>query len=120
MRRARCASSTKSPSERAPRGTRERTSLTPARVLSLALAALIVGRAWVLAMNPVSMTLVVAPLVLLIWFPAQVDDYTYGLWDRGNRIDAHTPAFLISGFGWMVLLLLAVLLFRSHGAHPPH
>jgi hypothetical protein len=117
MRHAHCASSTKSPSERAAR---ERTALTIARALSLALAVLILGRAWMLSMNPVSMALCVVPLLVLIWFPAEVDDYTYGLWDRGNRIDTHTPKFLISGFGWMVLLLLAVVLWRTHTAHAPH
>lgn len=30
--------------------------------------------------------------LLLIWFPEQVDDYTFGTWDKGNRINVHTEA----------------------------
>lgn len=51
--------------------------------------------------------------MLLIWFPAKIDEFVFGSWHRGYRIDEHTPAFLIAGFGWFVLLSFVSLLFYS-------
>jgi hypothetical protein len=56
---------------------------------------------------------VVAPLVL-IWFPEQIDEYTFGTWDKGNRIDRHTPPVMIVMFGWVILLLEASIVFYPH------
>ena len=42
--------------------------------------------------------------VLMIWFPKEINDYTLGLTGEGGTIDKPTPAFIISGFGWLVLL----------------
>lgn len=51
------------------------------------------------------------PPIILIWFPEQVDEYTFGLWDQGNRIDSHTPPLMIAIFGWFILLLEASIIF---------
>jgi len=47
----------------------------------------------------------------LIFFSKQLDDITFGTTLRGGQINAHTPAFLIAGFGWVLLLCLSALLF---------
>jgi hypothetical protein len=55
--------------------------------------------------------LALAAPIVLIWFPEQVDDYTFGMWDKGNRIDVHTPPLMIAIFGWALLLLEASVVF---------
>ncbi len=42
--------------------------------------------------------------VLMIWFPQEINDFTLGTTGEGGTIDKPTPAFLISGFGWLVLV----------------
>jgi hypothetical protein len=83
------------------------------RSLSILVAAAALWR----ALNvPSGLWLVVVgtgPALLLIWFPEQVDDYTFGTWTRGGRIDAHTPPFLIAAAGWVLLLLCAAVLFHA-------
>ena len=37
-------------------------------------------------------TLVCGPGLALIWFPEQIDDFTYGAWYRGYQVDSHTPS----------------------------
>ena len=77
--------------------------------------ALLVAIATLLRIGPKSSALaymfVMIPPIILIWFPELVDDYTFGLWDRGNRIDSHTPALMIEIFGWVILLLEASIIF---------
>jgi len=46
--------------------------------------------------------------ILLIWFPEDVNELTLGSWTKGAQIDVPTPAFLIAGFGWAVLLALFI------------
>jgi hypothetical protein len=52
--------------------------------------------------------------LIMIWFPAAIDELTFGQWTRGGQIDAHTPPFLIAAVGWILLVLITYLLF-SHG-----
>jgi hypothetical protein len=47
----------------------------------------------------------------LIFFAKQIDEITFGTWQRGYQIDRHTPPFLIAGFGWVLLLSFSALLF---------
>ena len=47
----------------------------------------------------------------LIFFSSQLDDISFGKTQPGYQIDTHTPAFLISGFGWVLLLGFSALLF---------
>jgi hypothetical protein len=56
------------------------------------------------------------PRPVLVGFPAQIEDYTVGMWSKGNRIDVHTPAFLIASMGWLFLLLVAagLVMQRAH------
>ena len=42
--------------------------------------------------------------VILIWYPKEINELTIGLYGEGGTIDKPTPSFLISGFGWLVLL----------------
>jgi hypothetical protein len=63
----------------------------------------------------VGVLLAVTPPIILIWFPEQVDDYTFGLWYKGNRIDSHTPPLMIAIFGWALLLLEASAIFLRRG-----
>ena len=39
------------------------------------------------------------------------DEYTFGTWDKGNRIDRHTPPVMIVMFGWVILFLEASIVF---------
>lgn len=32
-------------------------------------------------------------------------------WDKGNRINVHTPPVMIAMFGWVILLLEAPIIF---------
>ena len=49
--------------------------------------------------------------VLIIWYPEEVNDYTLGLTGEGRTIDKPTPAFMISGFGWLILFAIALAFF---------
>ena len=46
--------------------------------------------------------------VALIWYPKEINEFTLGLYGEGATINAPTPAFLISGFGWLILLGLSI------------
>lgn len=51
----------------------------------------------------------IAP-VLMIWFPEEVNNFTLGTGGiDGPVINKPTPAFLISVFGWLALLLCLLL-----------
>lgn len=54
-----------------------------------------------------------APPLILIWFPGRVDEYTFGTWHKGYRIDSHTPARMIAIVGWVLLLLEASVIFDA-------
>jgi hypothetical protein len=56
-------------------------------------------------------SIIMLPPITLIWFAERVDEYTFGTWSRGNRIDSHTPPVLIEMFGWVILLLEASIVF---------
>jgi uncharacterized membrane protein YoaT (DUF817 family) len=61
--------------------------------------------AWPLTRGGWYVVLGVVPSLLFIWFPEQVDEYTFGAWRDGYRIDAHTPPVMIAVVGWILLLL---------------
>jgi hypothetical protein len=45
-------------------------------------------------------------------FPKEIDDLTFGHWiPESGKITAHTPAFLIAGFGLLMLLAMTAALF---------
>ena len=50
-------------------------------------------------------------VLVLIWFPDEVNDYTVGLWIDSYKIENPTPPFMIAGFGWILLLLINGSLF---------
>jgi hypothetical protein len=35
----------------------------------------------------------------------------YGTFTRGGQIDAHTPSWMLAGVGWILMLLMAAVLF---------
>jgi hypothetical protein len=45
--------------------------------------------------------------LVCIWFPALVDDVTFGTTRAGYKIDTHSPPWLIAGCGWLLLLIQA-------------
>jgi hypothetical protein len=51
--------------------------------------------------------------LLFIFFPDTIDDMTFGTYSRGGPIDAHTPSWMISGVGWLLMLLMVGLLFSK-------
>jgi hypothetical protein len=83
--------------------------------MSRALSLLVLAAAYVRARSIPSgfwvVTLVIVPVLALIWFPEQIDDLTYGAWYRGYQIDSHTPSGAIAALGWFILLLCVVALF---------
>jgi hypothetical protein len=54
--------------------------------------------------------------LLLIYFPDTIDDLTFGLVTRGGPIDAHTPPWMISFVGWLLILLMAAVLYTQKHA----
>jgi len=81
------------------------------RSLSIILAVVLLYRMWPNRDGLVSIALAMAAPLALIWFPGQIDEYTFGTWDKGNRIDKHTPPLMIVIFGWVILLLEASIVF---------
>jgi hypothetical protein len=81
------------------------------RILSLVVVAAALWRVWDVHTGPWYVVLVVIPALVFIWFPETVDDYTFGTWAYGNRIDSHTPAFLIASLGWVLLFQYSIELF---------
>jgi hypothetical protein len=81
------------------------------RSLSIILAIVVLYRMWPNKDGLVSIAIAMAAPLVLIWFPDLIDEYTFGTWDKGNRIDAHTPPVMIAMFGWVILLLEASVVF---------
>jgi hypothetical protein len=52
---------------------------------------------WVLLLVPLG----------LIWFPEELGSYT-GYVSRGSTIDTETPPFIVSGLGWLFLVLIGI------------
>jgi hypothetical protein len=92
-------------------------TLSLSRTLSLIVVAVAYIGAWSIANGFWIVTLVSSPLLVLIWFPQQIDDLTFGSWYRGYQIDTHTPGTAIAALGWVFLLLFvtAVFLARHSG-----
>ena len=84
------------------------------RSLSIILAIVVLYRMWPNKDGLVSIAMAMAAPLVLIWFPEQIDEYTFGTWDKGNRINVHTPPVMIAMFGWVILLLEASVVFDPH------
>ena len=89
-------------------------TLSLSRVLSLLVVAAAYVRAWWIPSGFWIVTLVSAPILALIWFPEQIDDFTFGAWSGGYQIDSHTPGVAVAALGWIFLLLFALALFVAH------
>jgi len=81
------------------------------RSLSIIVAVVVLYRMWPNRDGLLSIAIAMAAPLLLIWFPDTIDEYTFGSWDKGNRIDRHTPPVMIAMFGWVILLLEASIVF---------
>jgi hypothetical protein len=86
-------------------------NLSMSRVLSLIVVAVAYVSAWPMHNGVWLVTLGCGPMLFLIWFPREIDDFTFGLWYRGYQIDSHTPGALIAAMGWIVLVLFVAALF---------
>ncbi len=84
------------------------------RSLSIMLAAVLLYRLWPNRGGLVSFAIAMAAPLVLIWFPEEIDEYTFATWDKGNRIDKHTPPVMIVMFGWVILLLEASVVFEPN------
>jgi hypothetical protein len=84
------------------------------RGLAIAIVAAASLRVWMLDHQLWFAAFVLGLPLILIWFPEEIDDLSFGTWDRGNQINVHTPAFLIAAFGWGILLLEAWVIFLPH------
>ena len=78
---------------------------TMSRALSVVLVAFTAWRSWSILKDEWYVVLAAVPLLVLIWFPEWVDELSFGATRGGYQIDSHTPAFLISAVGWVLLLL---------------
>ena len=85
--------------------------LPSSRLLSTIVAVAALYHVWPNAAALLRVVLIMALPIILIWFPEQIDEHTFGSWDRGNRIDTHTPPAMIAMFGWVILLLEASIIF---------
>jgi hypothetical protein len=90
-------------------------SATPAlgvisRGASLLVIVIALRFAWPIPKGGWYVALIVIPSLLFIWFPEKVDEYTFGTWQDGYRIDSHTPPILIAIVGWVILLVDASLI----------
>jgi|SRR5215469_16401054 len=92
-------------------------NLSVSRLLSLVVVAAAYLRVWSVPAGAVAVTLIVVPVLALIWFPEQIDDLTYGSWFRGYQIDSHTPSGAIAALGWLILLLCVVAIFFGRLSH---
>lgn len=92
-------------------------SLSVSRLLSLVVVAAAYVRAWSIPSGAAVVTLIVVPVLALIWFPEQIDELTYGSWYRGYQVDSHTPSGAIAALGWLLLLLCAAAIFFGRIAH---
>jgi len=78
---------------------------TISRVLSLVVVAVSLWFAWPMSKGGWYVLLIVVPSLVFIWFPEEVDEYTFGTWRDGYQIDSHTPPVMIAIVGWVLLLL---------------
>jgi hypothetical protein len=92
-------------------------NLSVSRLLSLVVVAAAYLRVWSIPAGAAAVTLIVVPLLALIWFPEQIDDLTYGSWFRGYQIESHTPSGAIAALGWLLLLLCVAAIFFGRLSH---
>ena len=69
------------------------------------LVAIVIHERAVTPIVPVAVVLLV-PLGL-IWFPEEIGSFT-GYVSRGSTIDTETPPFIVSGLGWLLLVLVGI------------
>jgi hypothetical protein len=81
------------------------------RFVALAITALTFAKAWPHMQLLWAIAFVDGVALFLIWRPDKIDEWTFGAYLRGGAVDSHTPAWMIAGFGWILLLLISVLLF---------
>ena len=84
---------------------------TASRALSIVVVAASLWIAWPMSKGGWYVFLIVVPSLVFIWFPEQVDEYTFGTWRDGYQIDSHTPPVMIAIVGWVLLLLDASFIF---------
>jgi hypothetical protein len=68
-------------------------NLSVSRVASLIVVAVAYITAWPTRGGFWVVTLVCGPLLWLIWFPQEVDDFTFGDWSRAPRLTPTPRAF---------------------------
>lgn len=49
--------------------------------------------------------------LILIWYPNEVDDLTFGIITVGGKISSRTPLIIIKFFGWLLHLVIPVVFF---------
>ena len=81
------------------------------RILSLVVVAVSAWQAWNVELGLWYVVLGVIPVLLFIWFPEEIEEFTFGSWLYGYQIDSHTPAVLIALVGWVLLFLSVYVLF---------
>lgn len=86
------------------------------RLLALVLVLVTLTGAWPNSNLVWTVLFVDGVALVLIFFSDTIDDLTFGTFTRGGQIDSHTPPWMISGIGWLLMLLVAAGLFwPKHG-----
>jgi hypothetical protein len=94
-----------------PHSTARRPMLhTISRALSLLVIAVALWFALPIERGGWYVLLILVPSLVFIWFPEEVDDFTFGTWRDGYQIDVHTPPVLIAIAGWVLLLVDAIFI----------
>jgi hypothetical protein len=84
------------------------------RSLAVAFVLVTLIAAWPKSSLMLAIALIDGVGLLFVYFPDTIDDLTYGTYSRGGQIDSHTPSWMISGVGWILMILMAGLLFAKH------
>jgi len=85
--------------------------LLQGRFVAPGITALTFAKAWSHSQWLWGIAFVDAVALFLIWAPDEIDEWAFGAYLRGGEVNSHTPAWMIAGFGWILLLLISVLLF---------
>ena len=83
------------------------------RFVALALTALTLARAWPNTPKLWAIIIVDGVALILIWLPGRIDAMSFGTYMRGGPVTSHTPNWMISTFGWGLLMVIGVLIYRN-------
>jgi hypothetical protein len=90
----------------------ESTRVSNQRLLALAVVLITLMGSWPHVGSMWAIVIVDGVALVLIYFPDTIDDLTFGTFSRGGQIDSHTPPWMISSIGWLLMFLMAGVVLR--------